>query len=118
MTSRTRWLVALTGVLVVGTGGVAIAGQADTEITRFKTQKLGPGSAEYRVKIESDDPNCIEGRTVEIKHKGVVIGTGVTGPNGRATIIGARPPKGDKVIAKVIENEDCEGATKSRKFKP
>ncbi len=118
MTRSMLRLIALTGVLAIGLGGAAVAGIYQTEVVSFKTKKLGPGSAEYKVRIEATDTDCFEGRTVQIKHKGVVIGSGSTDSTGRVTIIGARPPRGDRVTAVVLEEGDCKGARKTRKFSP
>ena len=92
---------------------VALAAGATTATT-FKMKDRGD-SVEYSGKVTADPPKtiCIDGRRVEVFHRGVKIATTLTDSNGSWKVDGPRPPKGDEVTV-VVKKVKRKGKTKCK----
>jgi hypothetical protein len=120
--SRTLLVAVLGVVAALALGTVAYAAAADTDTT-FKMEAQSATSVKYSGKVTSDDNHCIKGRKVVIIHRGVTIARTETDGDGKWSVIGPRPPKGDNVTAKVKPKRKhgktiCKGTKVTKEFRP
>lgn len=104
MNSKAGRAAALTAVVALVGAGAAFA-RAEDEVT-LKVKPLNNGKTQYKGKVKSENPDCVEGRKVKVSSPDQILMRTKTDDDGKFDETAKTAKKGTKLTLKVAPKGD------------
>jgi hypothetical protein len=104
---RSALLGAAVAALTIAIGaGSAFGAGTNVDLT---IKSVSATKAEYKGRIESDNPDCVEGRLIKVSSRGTRLVKTRSDDAGRFSEVGKRPESGAPLKLKVVaKGDECE----------